>query len=314
MAPVPREFVIFAGTANPELATAIAADLGVPLSACAIDRFPDGETSVQLLESVRRKEVFLVQPLSPPVNDHLVELLALADACRRAAAARITAVAPYLGYARSDKRHGRREPITGRMVADVMEAVGVQHVVTVDLHAPQIEGFFGIPVDTLTAVPHLSTYLRDEVPPGVVVVAPDAGALRMATDYAHRLNGTVAVVHKRRESGTGTQVTHLVGDVSGKTCLIVDDMVSTGGTLASCIEALLKAGARRELTIAATHGLLLAGARQKLMDQAVKKVLVTDTVAGAPKDWPRLRVISIAPVIAGALKRLLEHRSLGDLY
>jgi ribose-phosphate pyrophosphokinase len=311
---VPREFIIFAGTANPELAAAIAADLGVLLSACAIDRFPDGETSVQLLESVRREEVFLVQPLSPPVNDHLVELLALADACRRAAAARITAVVPYLGYARSDKRHGRREPITGRMVADVMEAVGVHHVVTVDLHAPQIEGFFGIPVDTLTAVPHLSTYLRDEVPPGVVVVAPDAGALRMATDYAHRLNGTVAVLHKRRQSGTGTHVTHLVGDVSGKTCLIVDDMISTGGTLASSIEALLKAGARPELTIAATHGLLLAGARQKLMDQAVKQVLVTDTVAGAPKDWPRLRVISIAPVIAGALKRLLEHRSLGDLY
>jgi ribose-phosphate pyrophosphokinase len=311
---VPKEFAIFAGTANPDLTAAIAADLGMCPAACAIERFPDGETSVQLLESVRQKEVFLVQPLSPPVNDHLVELLALADACRRAAAARITAVVPYLGYARSDKRHGRREPITGRMVADVLEAVGVHHVVTVDLHAPQIEGFFRIPVDALTAVPRLSTYLHEEVPPGVVVVAPDAGALRMATDYAHRLKGTVAVLHKRRESGTGTQVTHLVGDVAGKTCLIVDDMISTGGTLASGIEALLEAGARPELTIAATHGLLLAGARQKLMHEAVKKVLITDTVAGAPKDWPRLQIISIAPVIAGALKRLLEHRSLGDLY
>jgi ribose-phosphate pyrophosphokinase len=311
---VPKDFAIFAGTANLELTAAIAADLGIPPGACAIERFPDGETSVQLLESVRRKEAFLVQPLSPPVNDHLVELLALADACRRAAAARITAVVPYLGYARSDKRHGRREPITGRMVADVMEAVGIDHVVTVDLHAPQIEGFFGVPVDTLTAVPRLSTYLRDEMPPGVVVVAPDGGALRMAADYAHRLNGTVAVLHKRRESGTGTQVTHLVGDVAGKTCLIVDDMISTGGTLASAIEALLNAGARPELTIAATHGLLLPGARQKLVHEAVKKVLITDTVAGAPKDWPCLQIISIAPVLAGALKRLLEHRSLGDLY
>ena len=152
---MPQEFVIFAGTANPELAVAIAADLGVVPGACAIDRFPDGETSIQLQESVRRKEVFLVQPLSPPANEHLVELLALADACRRAAAARITAVVPYLGYARSDKRHGRREPIMGRMVADVLEAVGVHHVVTVDLHAPQIEGFFKIPVDALTAVPRL---------------------------------------------------------------------------------------------------------------------------------------------------------------
>jgi ribose-phosphate pyrophosphokinase len=311
---VPREFVIFAGTANPDLTAAIAADLGMFPGACAIERFPDGETSAELLESVRRKEVFLVQPLSPPVNDHLVELLALADACRRAVAARITAVVPYLGYARSDKRHGRREPISGRMVADVLEAVGIDHVVTMDLHAPQIEGFFHIPVDSLTAVPTLCNILHEKLPPGVVVVAPDAGALRMATDYAHRLKGTVAVLHKRRESGTGTQVTHLVGDVGGKACLIVDDMISTGGTLASGIEALLQAGARPELTIAATHGLFLAGARQKLMHEAVKKVLVTDTVAGIPKDWPRLQIISIAPVIAGALKRLLEHRSLGDLY
>ena len=309
-----KEFVIFAGTANPDLTAAIAADLGMLPAACAIERFPDGETSVQLRESVRRKEVFLVQPLSPPVNDHLVELLALADACRRAAAARITAVVPYLGYARSDKRHGRREPISGRMVADVIEAVGIDHIVTMDLHAPQIEGFFHIPVDSLTAVPTLCDILREKLPPGVVVVAPDAGALRMATDYAHRLMGTVAVLHKQRESGTGTQVTHLVGDVGGKPCLIVDDMISTGGTLASGIEALLKAGARPELTIAATHGLLLPGARQKLAHEAVKKVLITDAVAGAPKDWPCLQVISIAPVLARALKRLLEHRSLGDLY
>ncbi len=248
------------------------------------------------------------------MNDHLVELLALADACRRAAAARITAVVPYLGYARSDKRHGRREPISGRMVADVLEAVGIDHVVTMDLHAPQIEGFFHIPVDSLTAVPTLCNILHEILPQGIVVVAPDAGALRMAADYAHRLKGTVAVLHKRRESGTGTQVTHLVGDVGGKPCLIVDDMISTGGTLASGIEALLQAGAGPELTIAATHGLLLPGARQKLAHEAVKKVLITDTVAGAPKDWPCLQVISIAPVIAGALKRLLEHRSLGDLY
>jgi ribose-phosphate pyrophosphokinase len=311
---VPKEFVIFAGTANPGLAAAIAAEQGMLPGACSIERFPDGETSVQLLEAVRRKEVFLVQPLSPPVNDHLVELLALADACRRAAAARITAVVPYLGYARSDKRHGRREPISGRMVAEVLEAIGIDHVVTMDLHAPQIEGFFHIPVDSLTAIPTLCNILHEKLPDGIVVVAPDAGALRMATDYAHRLAGTVAVLHKRRESGTGTQVTHLVGDVVGKSCLLVDDMISTGGTLASGIDALLKAGARPELTIAATHALLLPGARQKLTHEAVKKILITDTVAGAPKDWPNLQVVSIAPVIAGALKRILEHRSLGDLY
>ncbi len=293
---------------------AVAADLEVLPGACTIERFPDGEISAQLLESVRRKEVFLVQSLSPPVNEHLVELLALADACRRSASARITAVVPYLGYTRSDKRHGRREPIAGRMVADIMEAVGIDHVVTMDLHAPQIEGFFHVPVDNLSARPTLCKTLAEAMPEGIVVVAPDAGALRMATDYAHRLKGTVAVLHKRRESGTGTHVTHLVGDVSAKACLIVDDMISTGGTLASGIEALLKAGARQDFTIAATHGLLLPGARQKLAHEAVKKVLITDTIAGARTDWATLQVVSIATVIAEAIKRLLEHQSLGDLF
>ena len=309
-----KDGVIFAGTANPELAAAIAAELGMPLGSCTVERFPDGETSVQLLDLVRRKEVFLVQSVAPPVNDHLVELLALVDACRRASAARVTAVVPYFGYARSDKKHGRREPIMGRVVADVLEAVGVDHVITVDLHAPQIEGFFRIPVDALTAVPTLCTALREEVPVGVVVVAPDAGALRMATDYAHRLKGSVAVAHKRRESGTMTHVTHVVGEIAGKPCLIVDDMISTGGTIASCVDALLKAGAQPAITIAATHGLLLPGAREKLTHDAMRKVFITDTIGAAPKDWSLLQVVSLAPVIAGALRRFLEHRSLGDLY
>ncbi|HKY72704.1 MAG TPA: ribose-phosphate pyrophosphokinase [Nitrospira sp.] len=311
---MPKEFVIFAGTASHDLMSAVAANLEVPPGACTIERFPDGEVSAQLLESVRRKEVFLVQSLSPPVNDHLIELLAMADACRRSAAARITAVVPYLGYARSDKRHGRREPIAGRMVADVMEAVGIDHVVTMDLHAAQIEGFFHVPVDNLSARPTLCNTLEETLPGEIVIVSPDAGALQMATDYAHRLKGTVAVLHKRRESGTGTHMTHLVGDVQDKCCLIVDDMISTGGTVASGIEALLKAGARHDLTIAATHGLLLPGARQKLAHEAVKKILITDTIAGAPTDWASLHVVSIAPVIAEAIKRLLEHQSLGDLF
>jgi ribose-phosphate pyrophosphokinase len=200
------------------------------------------------------------------------------------------------------------------MVADVLEAVGVDQVVTVDLHAPQIEGFFHIPVDTLTAVPSLCTVLSEEVPVGVVVVAPDAGALRMATDYAHRLKGSVAVAHKRRESGTMTHVTHVVGDIAGKTCLIVDDMISTGGTIASCVDALVKAGAKPSITIAATHGLLLPGAREKLSHDAVRRVFITDTIGSPPKDWSLLQVISLAPVIAGALRRFLEHRSIGDLY
>ena len=307
-------FTIFAGTANPALAAAIARELGVQLGACAIDRFPDGEVAVQLLEPVRRKEVFLVQPTSPPVNDHLVELLALADACRRAAAARITAIVPYFGYARADKRHGRREPIMGRVVADLLQVVGIGHVVTVDLHTPQIEGFFHAPVDTLTAVPTLCRALRDRLPPDVVVVSPDAGRVRVATHYAQCLGAPVVVLHKRRESGAETEVTHVVGDVSSRACLIVDDMISTGGTMAESIRALLAAGARPEIIVAATHGLLLLGARDKLDHPAVREVFVTDTVSVAEKDWPQLRVVSIAPLIAGALERLLADGSIGDLY
>jgi ribose-phosphate pyrophosphokinase len=296
------------------LAAAIAHELGVQVGACAIDRFPDGEVAVQLLESVRRKEVFLVQPTSPPVNDHLIELLALADACRRAAAARIMAIVPYFGYARADKRHGRREPITGRVVADLLEAVGIAHVVTVDLHTPQIEGSFSAPVDTLTAVPTLCRALRDRLPPDLVVVSPDVGRMRMATHYAKCLGAPVIVLHKRRESGTETEVTHVVGDVSSRACLIVDDMISTGGTVAKSIRALLRAGARPEIIVAATHGLLLLGARDKLEHPTVREIFVTDTVCVAEKDWPQLHVISIAPLIAGAVERFLADGSIGDLY
>jgi ribose-phosphate pyrophosphokinase len=307
-----NEFTIFTGTANPLLAAAIAGELGVEVGRCAVDRFPDGEVAVQLLEPVRRKEVFLVQPTSPSVNDHLVELLALADACRRAAAARITSIVPYFGYARSDKRHGRREPIMGRVIADLLEAVGIGHVVMVDLHTPQIEGFFHVPVDSLTAVPPLCRALRDRLPADLVVVSPDAGRVQLATNYAQCLGAPVIVLHKRRQSGVETEVTHVVGNVSNRACLIVDDMISTGGTIAESITALLRAGARPEITVAATHGLLVFGARQKLDHPSVREVFVTDTVAVAQRDWPKLHVTSIAPLIARALERILIDGSIGD--
>jgi ribose-phosphate pyrophosphokinase len=309
-----EEFRIFAGTANPGLAAAITGNLDVPLGACAIDRYPDGEVSVQLLESVRRKEVFLIQPTSPPVNDHLIELLALADACRRSAAARITAIVPYFGYARGDKRLGGRKPIAGRMAADLLEAVGIAQVVTVDLHSPEIEGFFYGPVDTLTAVPTLCRELCEHLPPDIVVVSPDVGRVQLATHYAQWLSAPVIVLHKRRMDGTQTEVTHVVGDVSGRACLIIDDMISTGGTVAESIRALLAAGARPEILVAATHGLLLPGARHKLQHPAVREVFITDTVCSQEVPWPGLHVTSIAPLIAGALERFLADGSLRDLY
>ena len=196
-----RGFAIFAGSANPALATAIADELEVQVGACAVERFPDGEVAVQLLEPVRRKEVFLVQSASPPVNDHLVELLALADACRRAAAARITAIVPYFGYARADKRHGRREPITARVAADLPEAVGIAHVVTVDLHTPQIEGFFHAAVDSLTAVPTLCRALRDRLPPGLRDLAG-----RRAHALCHRVRAMLR--HPARRAAQATRERH----------------------------------------------------------------------------------------------------------
>jgi ribose-phosphate pyrophosphokinase len=311
---VVNEFTIFAGSANPALADATARELGVKLGLCAVDRFPDGEVSVALLEPVRRKEVFLVQPMSPPVNDRLVELLALADACRRAAAMRITAVIPYFGYGRADKRDGRREPITGRVVADLLQAVGIAHVVTVDLHTPQIEGFFYAPVDCLTAVPTLCRALREALPEDPVVVAPDAGRMRMAARYAQCLTAPVIVLHKRRDSASRTEVTHVVGDVSDRACLIVDDIISTGGTIAESIAALLAAGARPEMIVAATHGLFLLGARDKLDQPCLRDVFVTDTVGVLEGDWPKLHVVSIAPLLAGALRRFLADGSTADLF
>ena len=303
-------FTIFAGRANVALATSVVVEMGMRLGACSVERFPDGELSVRLDEPVRGREVFIIQPTSPPVNDHLIELLAFADACRRASAAHITAVMPYFGYSRADKRHGRREPITASMVAGLLQGVGVNHIVTIDLHAPQIEGFFHIPVDSLTAAPVMVEALRPGMPAETVVVSPDAGAVRMATEYARLLGAPVAVLHKERSSGVETRVTRLVGDVRDRPCLIIDDMISTGGTIVESFDALLEAGARPEITVAATHGLLLSGAREKLTRPETRQVFVTDTVAPPAHDWPQLRVVSIAPLIASAIRRFLADGSL----
>ncbi|HKZ81205.1 MAG TPA: ribose-phosphate pyrophosphokinase [Pyrinomonadaceae bacterium] len=307
-------FTLFAGSGNPELAEAVGREVGVSLGARVIERFPDGETFVRLEQPVRGHQVFILQPTGPPVNDNLVELLSFVDACRRAAAATIIAVVPYFGYARQDKRHGHREPVTASMVAYLLQAVGANHVVTVDLHAAQIEGFFHIPVDCLTAVPTLCEALRPVLPKELIVVSPDEGRVKMATQYAQRLNATVAVLHKRRETATKTRVTHVVGDVRDKACLIIDDMISTGGTIAEAIEALLAAGARPEIVVAATHGPLLESARQKLSQESVRTLLVTDTIAPVIRNWPKLQVVTVAPVIASAIRRLLASESLSNLY
>ncbi len=299
-------FKIFGGTGSHRLAADIADDLRVPLGERAITRFPDGETSVRIEEAVRNCDVFFVQSTSPPVNERFVEHLVFADACRRASARRITAVVPYFGYARSDKRCQAGEPIAASMAANALEAVGIEHVITVDLHAPQIEGFFHVPVDSLQSTPLLCHAIEADLPAESVVVSPDAGRVRTATDFAKRFRLPVAVLHKERKSGEETAVARVVGDVRERHCLVIDDMISTGGTLLEAVRALCEAGAQEAMTIAVTHGLFLDGAREKLAGCKLRAFWVTDTIEPPePGDLP-LRVAPVAPLIAQAIRRLVD--------
>ncbi len=308
------QFSMFTGSANPALAESIARQVGVSLGVRVIEHFPDGEQSVRLEQSVRGHHVFIVQPTSPPVDVHLMELLIFADACRRAAAAQITAVVPYFGYARQDRRRGHRVPITASMIAELLQTVGVTHVIAVDVHAAQLEGFFHIPMDNLTALPTLFAAVQDQLTPGTVVVSPDLGRVPMATEYAQRLGTSVVVLHKQRISSTESTVTQVVGDVRDRPCLIVDDMISTGGTIARAIDALIAAGARPEITVAATHGLLVDGARQQLSHKSVRAVFVTDTVPVVDNQgWRELHVVSVAPLLAAAIHQVLADGSLNSM-
>jgi ribose-phosphate pyrophosphokinase len=305
------DFSIFCGNANRRLANAVARAAGVAMGMATVERFPDGEVSIDIGESVRDKDVFIIQSTAPPVNDHLMELLAFADGCRRASAARITAIVPYFGYARSDKRHGRREPIGARLVADLLQTAGIDHVMTIDLHSSQIEGFFRIPVDSLSAVCGLCEAIKPILPPGTVVVSPDVGRLKMATEYAQRLNTSVVLLHKTRAAGTETRVSHLVGDVRNRSCLVVDDLISTGGTIAETVGRLLQEGARPGIFVAATHGLLLTGARAKLSSESIAGVFISDSIEQPAERWSAVHTVSVAPLIAEAIQRITSGQLVG---
>lgn len=296
------DLVLFAGSAHSRLAAAISEDLAIPLGACMVERFPDGELTVHINESVRSRNVFVIQPTCAPVNDHLIELVAFADACRRAGAAQITAVMPYFGYARSDKRGEHRDPIMAAAVADILQASGVGHLITVDPHSAQLEACFRIPVDATSAVTTLALALRGRIPEKAVIVAPDVGAVRLATRYAEILGKPVVVLHKHRQTARQTVVTHVVGEVRNRPALIIDDMISTGGTIRRSIDALMAAGAQPDITVAATHALLLPGAREMLDLPNVIEVVVTDTIPVA-SDWEKLRIVSVAPAVANAIRR-----------
>ncbi|ADW22544.1 MULTISPECIES: ribose-phosphate pyrophosphokinase [Thermus] len=305
------EIKLFTGNAHPDLAQRVAEALGVPLGKAVVDRFPDGEVRVRLLESVRGDDVYLIQPTSPPVNDHLMELLLLADAARRSSAGRINAVIPYFGYARQDKQTQGREPVSAKLVANLLETVGVHRVIAIDLHAPQIQGFFDIPVDHLSAVRLFARYLQEKgYTENGVVVSPDAGRAEEARRLSERLGLPFAMLAKRRHGPKETSVTYVIGEVVGKRPLIIDDIVSTGGTIRRGVEALLLAGALPEMVVMATHPVLVGEARENLSHPAIREVIFTDTI---PLRDGGYTVLSTAELLAQAIRHVHTNQSVSAL-
>jgi ribose-phosphate pyrophosphokinase len=304
--------VLLAGGSNPGLADAVASCLAVPLGDREASRFPDGEMHIEIRTSVRGCDVYLLQAMGPPAEEHLFQLLLLADACRRAGAARLTAVVPYLAYARQDRRGTGREPVGARLVADLIATSGFHRIVAVDLHSTALEGFFGVPLEHLTAVPAMVERVRPQLPPNGVIVAPDLGATKLAERYARLLGLPVALVHKRRVSGAQVTVRGVTGEVRGLAPLMVDDMITTGGTVEAAVGALLQAGSRPEVTLAASHGLFVGAAPERLRALPVRRLVTTDSVAARAAAPPHERV-SLAPLLAEAISRLHGDRSLSDL-
>ena len=311
-----KKVCLFSGNANPDLARDIAAYLETPLGKIKVQRFSDGETFVEINENVRGVDAFVIQPTSSPVNDHVMELLIMADTLRRASAATITAVIPYYGYARQDRKVAPRTPISAKLVADLIESSGVDRVVSIDLHAGQIQGFFNIPFDHLYGMPvMLEDYLKKNFDSSAVVVSPDAGGVERARAYSKRLNSSLAIIDKRRERANVSEVMHLIGDVKGKQCIIVDDMIDTAGTLAGAAKALMEHGATR-VVACATHGVLSGPAIQRILESPLDEVIVSDTIPLSPaaKTCPKIRQVSMARLLGEAIKRIHSSDSVSSLF
>jgi ribose-phosphate pyrophosphokinase len=303
---------LLAGPASAQLGTEVSELLQVRALAYECERFPDGEMQVDLRESVRGRNVYLMQSTSPPVDRHLVELLLLADACRRAGAARLTGVIPYFGYARQERRTERRS-LGARVAADVVATGGFDRLMLVDAHTPAIEGFFNVPIDHLTAVPLLAEAARRFLGNAPVVVAPDLGAVKLARDYVRVLGAPMAFIHKTRLSGREVEAHSVIGNVHDRTPVIVDDMLSTGGTIAAAIAALRAAGAREPMIVVVTHALLVGPARELLARLPIARLVTGNTVPVANADDLPVEVTSVAPLIAAAIRRDYYDESLADL-
>ncbi|WP_176391817.1 ribose-phosphate diphosphokinase [Marininema halotolerans] len=309
-----KGFMLFSGTSNRGLATKIAGELGMNLGKVRIDRFKSGEIYVHYEESVRNADVYLVQSLSQPVNDHLMETLFMVDAARRASARSVTVVLPYFCYARQEKKDAPREPISAKVVADLLHTVGVDRVITLDLHAPAIQGFFHIPVDHLTALDQITEYLTQQAIHNPVVVSPDAGRVKMAEKLASYLDTPFAIMMKRRPVHNEASVTHIIGEVAGRTPIIIEDIIDTGGTIVSVIERLQEKGAHKAW-VCATHAVLSGEALKKLNHPGIREVLITDSIPlSLATSLENVRVISIAPLLSKAIRLIQEGGSISTLF
>ncbi|GBC83141.1 Ribose-phosphate pyrophosphokinase [bacterium HR10] len=306
---------IFSGNSNRALAEEICRYLKVPLGDAFLGRFSDGEIQFQILENVRGADVFVIQSTCPPVDSNLMELLIMLDAFRRASAQRITAVIPYFGYARQDRKDKPRVPISAKLVADLLTTAGASRVLTMDLHAGQIQGFFSIPVDHLFAAPVLVEYFRKKAIPDLVVVSPDAGGVERARAYAKRLNAELAIIDKRRERANVAEVLHIIGEVQGRTALIVDDMIDTAGTLTEVAQALLDGGAR-EVYACCTHAVFSGPAIERIERAPLKEVVVTNTIPLSPRgrEVPKITCLSVAPLLGEAIRSIHEETSVSRLF
>ncbi len=313
---VPHEMKVFAGTGHPEFAHTVAEHLGTELGRLRISRFKDGEAYVKFEESVRGADAYVIQPTCPPVDTNLMELLICMDALRRASAWRITAVVPYYGYARQEKKDAPREPITAKLVADLITAAGANRVMTMDLHADAIQGFFNLPVDHLTAINLISDYFVSKALHNIVVVSPDEGRVKKTRKVVATLNAPLAVGYKHHPGLGVTEVTHLAGDVKGKTPIIIEDMITSGGSMVEAVDTLLKHGCNPNIHIACTHGVFAADALKRLGDRPeVAEIITTDTIPLGPGGGhPKLRTLSVAPLFSEAIRRANQDLSITSLF
>lgn len=310
-----RELKIFTGNSNPSLARKICEHLGVKLGSALVKRFSDGEIWVEIGENVRGRDVFVIQSTCTPANENLMELLIMIDALKRASAGRITAVIPYYGYARQDRKSAPRTPISAKLVADLLTVAGASRILTVDLHAGQIQGFFNIPVDNLYAMPVLLNYVRENFLDDLVFVSPDAGGVARTRAYAKRVGKPIAIVDKRRDAPNISEVMHIVGDVKGKLCVIVDDIVDTAGTITQAADALLNEGAREVIGLC-THPVLSGNALERIAKSALSKLIVTDTIPAEEKAkaCDKIKILTVSRLLAEAIRRIHEESSVSELF